>query len=760
MNAWYAGTGGTQHLVWPSLFGVIDPDSPIAQAQFAALDSNWDGDPQPDWTTTQIDETGVGLGALLTGSATRAIAHADNVEARHFSAIPAAPVYPFVVGQAGFYLRTLTPILKMARVSTSEDTVASGVLSGLDLQGDDLSYTITVQPQHGALTNFNPQTGAYDYEPANNYFGTDFFKAYVSDGTISSLEQVFTITVTPVGDTPQVASITTLEDTLSGAIVINRNANDGTEVTHFKISGITGGTMFQSNGTTPINNGDYITFAQAQAGAKFLPSANSNVAGHFDVESSQDGSMVSAQSGKSTSTITITPVNEETTISLSGNDLLIEDTDGGTRNDTLTVSVSGANLIITDPNNILSTFVAGSSGNNSHMVTVPLSAFVGRIIVNALGGNDTIVIASSVTRSATLNGGDGDDSLTGGSGNDILDGGLGSDVLFGGLGDDFYSFGTATSGEADRVIELPGEGVDTLNFSSVTTDVLIDLSGAAVQSVHTNRMLQLNSGGTFENVNGGSGNDRLVGNYLNNIIRGNAGNDYFWGAAGSDVMIGGLGDDFYSFGTAGGNEADSVFELPGEGTDTLNFSSLTTEVSISLSSTAVQSVHTNRTLKLNSGSTFENVNGGSGNDTLIGNGLANRLVGSGGNDILVGLDGDDRLEGGSGRDVLIGGLGLDTLLAGADDDILIAGRTTSDTNIASLFDIRTEWITATPYATRVNNLRSGVGASGISLKATINVLNDGGEHDVLTGNAGQDWYFRALDDVITDLVAGEMVDVL
>ncbi|HQX52572.1 MAG TPA: hypothetical protein PLR25_21810, partial [Planctomycetaceae bacterium] len=102
----------------------------------------------------------------------------------------------------------------------------------------------------------------------------------------------------------------------------------------------------------------------------------------------------------------------QTTISLSGNDLLIEDTDGGTTNDTLTISVSGANLIIADPNNILSTFVAGSSGNSTHTVTVPLSAFAGRIIVNALGGNDTIVIANSVTRSATLNGGDGTDSLT------------------------------------------------------------------------------------------------------------------------------------------------------------------------------------------------------------------------------------------------------------------------------------------------------------------------------------------------------------
>ncbi|MBI5761245.1 MAG: hypothetical protein HZA46_22265, partial [Planctomycetales bacterium] len=40
---------------------------------------------------------------------------------------------------------------------------------------------------------------------------------------------------------------------------------------------------------------------------KFLPSINSTADGHFDAESSQDGSTVAAQSGKVTSTITVTP---------------------------------------------------------------------------------------------------------------------------------------------------------------------------------------------------------------------------------------------------------------------------------------------------------------------------------------------------------------------------------------------------------------------------------------------------------------------
>ena len=37
---------------------------------------------------------------------------------------------------------------------------------------------------------------------------------------------------------------------------------------------------------------------------------------------------------------------------------------------------------------------------------------------------------------------------------------------------------------------------------------------------------------------------------------------------------------------------------------------------------------------------------------------------------------------------------------------------------------------------------------------------DAGEDDVLVGATGTDWFFRAVDDVITDLFAGEILDLL
>jgi len=45
-------------------------------------------------------------------------------------------------------------------------------------------------------------------------------------------------------------------------------------VTHFKITGISNGTLYKNDGTTAITNGTFITFAEGSAGLKFTPTAN------------------------------------------------------------------------------------------------------------------------------------------------------------------------------------------------------------------------------------------------------------------------------------------------------------------------------------------------------------------------------------------------------------------------------------------------------------------------------------------------------
>ena len=380
--------------------------------------------------------------------------------------------------------------------------------------------------------------------------------------------------------------------------------------------------------------------------------------------------------------------------------------------------------------------------------TVQLNAI--NTFENLIGGS----AADSLTGNSLAN------TLTGGAENDLLNGTTGNDLLLGGTNNDTYVFGGSAPGEVDQVTENPNEGTDTFSFASQTTSVSLNLGTTAVQPVHTNRSVKLNAINTFENATGGSAADTLTGNSLANTLTGGAGDDIFNGTTGNDMLIGGLNNDTYLFGTSAPGEADQVIENLNQGTDTLSFAPQAGNVVLNLGSTAVQSVHTNRTLKLNALNTIENAVGGSGNDTLIGNTLANRLTGGNGNNILVGMEAGDTLLTGNGRDILIGGLGLDNLNGGLGDDILIAGRTTSDTSLSNLNTLRTQWISGNTYSARVANLRAGVGSPLVSLKATINVLNDAGENDILTGGGNTDWYFRAVDDAITDLFAGELIDVL
>lgn len=103
-------------------------------------------------------------------------------------------------------------------------------------------------------------------------YATFSFKVRDSSGALSAATYTMTINVTAVADLPSVTHAATREgaQTTSG-LVIARNPVDGTEVTHFRIDDILNGTLFQTDGTTPIADGDFITAAEGSAGLKFTP---------------------------------------------------------------------------------------------------------------------------------------------------------------------------------------------------------------------------------------------------------------------------------------------------------------------------------------------------------------------------------------------------------------------------------------------------------------------------------------------------------
>ena len=434
-----------------------------------------------------------------------------------------------------------------------------------------------------------------------------------------------------------------------------------------------------------------------------------------------------------------------------GNDVLTgaagsDSLEGGTGDDTYLLG--GAASLETD--SIVEVSGAGLDILNFATVTTSVNISLGTTALQTVHTNRRLTFSDAAAVEGVV-GGSGNDRLTGNSlnnsllgnaGHDTLIGLGGSDVLQGGIGNDTYVLTSASATETDTIGEWADGGIDTLDFSSLSVNVAVNLGTTQTQTVHTHRNVRLTSALDFEIVLSGSGDDTLTGNAADNS---------FSAGTGDDSMLGLGGNDYYYFGTATSAEVDRVTEVDDAGIDTLSFNAIATGVTVNLGATTTQTIHTNRQLILSSGTSVENVIGGSGEDTITGNVHSNVLVGNAGNDLLIGLQ---------GRDILIGGLGADDLLGGTEDDILIAGRTTSDLRIGSLLALQAKWESANSYSQRIQNLLAGVGSPSVSLEAQINVLNDNGADDELTGGAGSDWYFRAVDDVITDLLASEQIDGL
>src|SRR5439155_704471 len=87
------------------------------------------------------------------------------------------------------------PVANNQSVTTPEDTPKTITLTGSDLDGDSLTFSIVTQPAHGTLSGTAPNL---TYTPATNYIGPDSFTFKVNDGKVDSAVATVSITVTPV----------------------------------------------------------------------------------------------------------------------------------------------------------------------------------------------------------------------------------------------------------------------------------------------------------------------------------------------------------------------------------------------------------------------------------------------------------------------------------------------------------------------------------------------------------------------------------
>ena len=139
--------------------------------------------------------------------------------------------------------------------------------------------------------------------------------------------------------------------------------------------------------------------------------------------------------------------------------------------------------------------------------------------IDAGDGDDTI---TSFGAGDTIFGGDGDDSILGGDGDDIVDGEAGNDTIIGGDGRDVITGGPGM----DSL--LGGDGNDDL-FGGAGADFLQGDLGDDI-------------------LNGGLEDDVLFGGGGADQINGDDGNDQIFGNSGDDILTGGLGDDLINAG--------------------------------------------------------------------------------------------------------------------------------------------------------------------------------------------------------------------
>jgi Ca2+-binding RTX toxin-like protein len=371
----------------------------------------------------------------------------------------------------------------------NEDGVLHGAVEAVDADGDAVSFSLTEGPQNGVL-ELDEATGAYNYKPAGDWFGTDTFKVAVRDSFGNVVTQDVRVTVEAVADQARldVAEVEIPAD--RGSLHLGWKAAD-------KLAGGSGGDLMWGGGGDDVligNSGKSVSVALPVVAA--AGSANGSEALSVTISNVPQGGRLTAGRDNGDGSWTL-EANYLPGLKLEG---------------TLTESVD---LAIT---------VTATEANGSSAVTT------GTLHVEASVKGDTIF------------GGTGNDHITGSSGDDWLSGGKGKDVIVSGDGDDKV---LANSGD-DLVFAgegndhyIGGSGFDTLDFSGAAGSMTIDVSKSTASGMGNDKF----SG--FEHIIGSAFADDIKGSSKAEHLEGGAGNDIIRSMTGADTLTGGEGDDTF-----------------------------------------------------------------------------------------------------------------------------------------------------------------------------------------------------------------------
>jgi Ca2+-binding RTX toxin-like protein len=600
------------------------------------------------------------------------------------------------------------------------ENAANGDVVGItaltaDPDGDTITYSLA--DNAGGRFAIDASTGVVTVANASllNY-ETATSHAIVlkaSDGSRSTTSTV-TIAIVDGNDPPAVPT-----DVNAAANSVGENAGTGTTV------GIT------ASASDP-DPGDWVNYSLADdAGGRFAIDADTGVV------TVADGSLIDFETGASHS-------------------IVVRASDSGspslTSQQTFTIAVT--NVVEAQTH-------TGGAGNDVFVAPSP-----DNWTLEGLDGNDTL---TGNALADTLTGGTGDDTLTGGGGDDVF--------VMGGAGD--TSFDAVDGGTGIDVIH-PGEDGAAIGLKSLSGIEEISSPGPLGLSIVGDATANVFSftGTTLVGVtliDGGDGNDTILGSAANDTMAGGSGNDTLTGGVGEDVLDGGTGSDSLAGGL--GNDiyyvdtiADIVTEAVSAGTDTVHSTVSTFTLPVNVENLIYDGSGT----FVGTGNIVANlIQGGSGDDTLIGGAGADTLdggdgldtaaytaavtinlatgvhtgeaagdqftsieiiAGSGLADTLTGDAGANWFQGGAGNDVLNGGDGADTLDGGAGTDTAsFAGRVAGLT-----VDLSSGWTDDGDTLIGIENVTGSSYGDALTGDAGVNVLDGGVGDDILDGGAGTD----------------------
>jgi len=270
-------------------------------------------------------------------------------------------------------------------------------------------------------------------------------------------------------------------------------------------------------------------------------------------------------------------------------------------------------------------------------------------------------------------------------------------------------------------------------------------------------------------LDGGAGDDWIIGSGFSDSLIGNTGNDVIQALGGNNTLAGGTGNDVY-YSTSSG---DVIIEASASGFDTLyiNYSlpSLAVYVEQAIiwgGASVLNGNSQDNNLFGNNNTTAMSIYGLGGKDWIIGGAQSDQIYGGDGNDVMQGLGGNNTMNGGNNDDVYYStssgdviqeasGGGFDTLYA----NYSVAGLASEVEQLVVYGGATSAYGNSGSNVLYGNNSANGLGLYGqggadvIYGSNYVDSIFGGAGNDTMRGLGGADIFGYVAGDIGADIIS-------